>query len=277
MGLRISTNIASQAVLKNLRQVSDKGDASIARLSSGKRITKSADDAAGLAIAKKLEAETKGLRKAIRNSNDAVALIQTTEGGLNETSNMLVRLRELTIQAGSDTVGENERGYLDKEYQHLVEEIDRLAETTTFNGMNLLNGEGSGEMDFQVGNSGDELNRITFDSDSTNVTADQLGVSGTSVAEKGDALSAIGSIDEAIGKVSGHRGNLGAIQSRIQSTITNLETQAFNQDSARSVIEDADVAQEAANLASANVIKQAGIMTLAQANDIPNQALRLIS
>lgn len=275
MGLRIATNIASQSVQKNLREVSNKTDKSLDKLSSGKRITKAADDAAGLAISKNLEAQTKGLRQATRNANDGISLVQTAEGGLNEVSNILIRMRELTVQAASDTVGENERGLLDKEYQQLTTEIDRISQSTTFNGSNLLNGEGE-SLDFQVGSFAGEQNRITFQTDVTNATASSIGVSGTGITEKDDALGSIEVIDEAINNISSQRAELGAIQSRLQSTVSNLEVQTINQDSARSVIQDVDVAQESANLAAGQVIKNAGISTLAQANNIPNAALRLV-
>ena len=276
MGLRISTNVASQQVQKNLRQVSSKSDESLSKLSSGKRITKAADDAAGLAIATNLEAQTKGLRQATRNANDGISLVQTAEGGLNEVSNILVRMRELTIQASSDTVGEAERGFLDKEYQQLVTEVDRISEATTFNGAKLLNGEGSGTLDFQVGAFAGEQNRISFDSSETNASASSIGVSGSGISDKGSALDSIAVIDEAINTVSGQRATLGSVQSRLGSTVSNLEVQTINQDSARSVIQDVDVASESAKLAASQVVKQAGIATLSQANAIPNTALRLI-
>jgi len=277
MGLRIATNIASQSVQKNLKEVSNAGNAELEKLSSGKRITKAADDAAGLAISTNLEAQTKGLRQATRNANDGISLVQTAEGGLAETSNILVRLRELTIQAASDTVGETERGLLDKEYQQLAKEVDRISESTTFNGPQLLNGKGKGSMDFQVGAFAGEQNKITFDSSETNSSASSIGISGTGVGAKDDALSAIADVDAAIDRVSGQRANLGSIQSRLQSTVKNLETQTINQDSARSVIQDVDVAEASAALASNNVVKNAAVSTLAQANGIPNSALRLIS
>ena len=276
MGLRISTNVASQTVQKNLKQVSNNATSSLEKLSSGKRISKAADDAAGLAIATNLEAQTKGLRQATRNANDGISLIQTAEGGLNEVSNILTRMRELTVQAASDTVGENERGFLDKEYQQLVTEIDRISESTTFNGTNLLNGEGGGTLDFQVGAFAGDQNKISFDSSEANATASNIGVSGTGVADKSDALDSIENIDEAITSISGQRANLGAVQSRLNSTVANLEIQTINQDNARSVIQDVDVASESAKLASDNVVKQAGISTLAQANQLPNNALRLV-
>jgi flagellin len=276
MGLRIATNIPSQSVQKNLKEVSSKASSHLEKLSSGRRITKSADDAAGLAIATNLEAQTRGLRQATRNANDGISLVQTAEGGLNEVSNILVRLRELTIQAASDTVGEKERGLLDKEYQQLVTEVDRISESTTFNGANLLNGEGSGEMDFQVGAFGGDQNKITFDSSETDASSGAIGVDGSGISEKSDATDSIESVDGAIDHVSGLRANLGSIQSRLQSTVSNLEIQTINQDNARSVIQDVDVAHSTSELASNQVVKSAAISTLAQANNIPNSALRLL-
>ena len=276
MGLRIATNIASQNVQKNLKDVSNAGNSELEKLSSGKRITKASDDAAGLAIATNLEAQTKGLRQATRNANDGISLVQTAEGGLSETSNILVRLRELTIQSASDTVGESERGFLDKEYQQLTKEVDRISDSTTFNGSQLLNGKGKGTLDFQVGAFAGEQNKIQFDSSETNSSASSIGISGSGIASKDDALSAISNVDKAIETVSGQRANLGSIQSRLGSTVKNLETQTINQDSARSVIQDVDVAESSAALASNNVVKNAGVATLAQANQIPNSALRLI-
>ncbi len=276
MGLRIATNIASQTVQKNLKNVSSEGNSELERLSSGKRITKAADDAAGLAISTNLEAQTKGLRQATRNANDGISLVQTAEGGLNETSNILVRLRELTIQAASDTVGDTERGFLNKEFSELSKEVDRISEATTFNGSQLLNGKGKGSMDFQVGAFAGEQNRITFDSGETDSSASSIGIKGASIDEKGSALDAIAVVDDAIGKVSGQRASLGSIQSRLASTVKNLEVQTINQDNARSVIQDVDVAESSAKLASNTVVKNAAVSTLAQANQLPMAALRLI-
>ena len=275
MGLRIKTNISSQMVQRNLKNTSMKETADLERLSSGKRITKAADDAAGLAIATRLEATTKGLRQATRNANDGVSLIQTAEGGLSEISNILIRLRELTIQASSDTVGNKEREFLNNEYTELSTEIDRISDSTIFNGTNLLKGEAE-TLHFHVGSSGGEFNRIAFDAGETNSTTDNIGISGSSVTDKDSAMSSIDSVDSAIDKVSGQRAKLGAIQSRLQSTINNLEIQTINQDNARSVIQDVDVAKATANLASTAVLKSAGIATLGQANSTPNSALRLI-
>ncbi len=276
MGLRINTNIASQEVQRNLRVNSAEQEVEFARLSSGKRITKSADDAAGLAIAKKLEASTKGMKMATRNANDAISLVQVAEGGLNESTNILTRLRELSVQAASDTVGEQERGFLNMEYQQLTQELDRIAVTTNFNGRSLLKGEGD-TLDFQVGAYGGEMNQIQFDSSQTDATIESLGVDGTSITDKSEASSNLERIDQAIDKVSGFRANLGATQSRLQTAVSSLEISSVNQEAARSRIEDTDVAASSAKLASINIMKAAGTAVLSQANDLPASALKLIA
>lgn len=278
MGLRINTNIASQEVQRNLRASSVEQEAEFSKLSSGKRITKSADDAAGLAISKKLEASTKGVKMAARNANNAISMVQVAEGGLNESTNILTRLRELSVQAGSDTVGDQERGFLNMEYQQLTQELERIAVTTEFNGTSLLKGDaGKGTLDFQVGAYGGEQNRIQFDASGTDATVESLGVDGTSIQSKEDAWNNLSRIDEAIDKVSGFRANLGAMQSRLQSTMNNLEITAVNQDNARSRIEDTDYAESSAKIASINIMKSAGTAVLAQANDLPMGALKLVA
>jgi flagellin len=277
MGLRINSNIASQTVQKNLRQVSRDADNEFAKLSSGKRIVKSADDAAGLGIATHLEAQTKGLRQATRNANDGISLVQTAEGGLAETSNILVRLRELSVQAASDTVGDVERGFLNKEYQQLITEVDRISKSTYFNGTSLLEGNsGRGILEFQVGAFAGEQNVIQFNADDTNASVDDIGIAGINVENKESAIDSIAQIDSSIDKVTGMRANLGSIQSRLQSTVSTLEVQTINQDSARAVIQDVDVADSTAKMASNNVVRNAAIATLAQANALPSMALRLI-
>ncbi len=275
MGLRINTNIASQEVQKNLRANSAQQEAEFAKLSSGKRITKSADDAAGLAIATKMGAETRGLKVASRNANDAISLVQVAEGGLNETGNILTRLRELSVQAGSDTVGDKERGYLSLEYEQLLNEADRISKTTTFNGKPLLKGEGN-ILQFQVGAYGNQDNRIEFDAGATDSSVENLGLGGSNIRGKDDALDNLSKIDEAIDKVSAFRANFGSIQSRLQSTINNLDVAVVNQESARSRIEDVDVADSTAKVASAQIKGAAGTATLAQANQLGQGALRLI-
>jgi len=277
MGLRIKTNIASVAVQKQLRNIDSKTNDSYEKLASGKRITKSADDAAGLGIAKKQEAEVRGYRMAERNANSGISMIQVAEGGLDESSNILTRMRELSIQSASDTVGETERGYLDLEYGQLLQEVDRISKTTTFSGAELLTGENeNGTMDFHVGAYAGEDNKISFDADQTDATIAGLGIDGTNITSKDDATSNLAKIDEAITKVAGFRANFGSVQSRLQSTISNLGTMTVNTEAARSQIEDVDIAEETAKLASNNVIKSAATSVLAQANSIPNSSLRLI-
>jgi flagellin len=275
MGLRINTNIASQEVQRNLKVSNASQEAEFSKLSSGKRITKAADDAAGLAIAKKLEAETKGLRVASRNANDAISMVQVAEGGLNETQSILTRLRELSIQAGSDTVGDAERGYLSLEYEQLVSEADRIAKTTAFNGRPLLQGEGS-MLQFQVGAYGGQDNIIELDAGQTDASVESLGIGGSNVRDKQDALDNLERIDGAINKVSAFRANFGSVQSRLQTAINSIDTTVVNQESARSRIEDVDVAESTAKLASAQMKNAAGVATLSQANGLGQQAMRLI-
>jgi len=275
MGLRINTNIASQEVQRNLKASNSSQEAEFSKLSSGRRITKSADDAAGLAIAKKLEAETKGLRVASRNANDAISMVQVAEGGLNETGNILTRLRELSIQAGSDTVGDTERGYLSLEYEQLVQEADRIAKTTSFNGRPLLQGEGS-VLQFQVGAYGGADNQIELDAGSIDASVESLRISGSNVRDKEDAIDNLERIDVAIGKVSAFRANFGSVQSRLQTAINSIDLTVVNHESARSRIEDVDVAESTAKLASAQMKNAAGVATLAQANNLGQQAMRLI-
>ncbi len=275
VGLRINTNIASQEVQRNLKVSNASQEAEFSKLSSGKRITKAADDAAGLAIAKKLEAETKGLRVASRNANDAISMIQVAEGGLNETQSILTRLRELSIQAGSDTVGDAERGYLSLEYEQLVQEADRIAKTTAFNGRPLLQGEGS-MLQFQVGAYGGQDNIIELDAGQTDASVESLGIGGSNVRDKQDAIDNLERIDGAINKVSAFRANFGSVQSRLQTAANSIDTTVVNQESARSRIEDVDVAESTAKLASAQMKNAAGIATLAQANGLGQQAMRLI-
>ena len=276
MGLRIATNIASETVQKNLNEVSQKSTKQLEKLSSGRRINSAGDDAAGLAIGTKLEAETRSLRQAARNGNDGISFVQTAEGGLNEISDILVRLRELGIQSGSDTVGEQEREFLNLEYQELLTEVDRISNATVCNGNNLLNGDGVGELDFHVGAFKGEENVITFDSSATNSTAGGLGVDGTEVTDKDGALDSIETIDSAIMELSSQRATLGAIQKRLQHSVSSINTQVLNQDAAKSRIMDADIAESASKLASTNVIKNASMSALAQANNLPYGVTKLI-
>ena len=278
MGLRIQTNtmaLTSQRHLKSTRALLDR---SLERLSSGYRINRSGDDAAGLAISEKLRAKTRGLVQASRNASDGVSLIQVAEGGLNEIQNIRVRLRELGVQSASDTIGAKERGYLDQEYKSLKEEIDRIANSTEFNGTYLLDGTG-GSLDFQVNTGGDNLlgvDRISFDAFKLDVNVDKLGLEELNVNTKSDAQRSLASIDTAVEKVSSVRGQLGAIENRLESTIKNTSISIENLSAARSRIKDVDIAEETSEMAKQNILMQAGTAMLAQANSVPKMALSLL-
>ena len=278
MGLRIATNVSSLTGQRHLRGTRQLLDRSIERLSSGYRINHAGDDAAGLAISEKLRAKTRGLVQAQRNASDGVSLIQVAEGGLDEVLNILVRLRELGVQAASDTIGGNERRYLDEEYQSLKAEIDRIANSTEFNGTFLLDGTG-GSLDFQVNTGGLNLlgvDRISFDAFKLDANADKLGIEDIGVLTKHDAQRSLASIDGALENVSSTRGELGAIQNRLESTIRNISISVENLSAARSRIKDVDVADETAELSKHNILMQSGISVLAQANSIPQMALNLL-
>jgi flagellin len=276
MGLRINTNISSINAQRNLRTTKLNLNKSLERLSSGQRINKAGDDAAGLAISENLKAQIRGLAQAKRNANDGISLIQTAEGGMNEIGNMLVRLRELSVQAASDTIGDKERQFLDVEYQQLKNEIQRISQVTEFNGTNLLNGSG-GILEIQVGTHNDPFeDRIVYDAGEANSSLDSLGISTIGVSTKISAQSSIEVIDDAITRVSAMRANLGAIQNRLNSTINNISVAEENMSAANSRVRDVDVAQETANLARNNILLQAGVSVLTQANQSTNVALNLL-
>jgi len=278
MGLRIATNVTSLTAQRHLRETRALLDRSLERLSSGYRINRAGDDAAGLAISEKLRAKTRGLIQAQRNASDGVSLIQVAEGGLNEVQNILVRLRELGVQAASDTIGARERRYLDEEYQSLKEEIDRVANATEFNGTFLLDGTG-GSLDFQVNTGGENLlgvDRISFDAFRLDVNTDKMGLEDLGVSQKVDAQRSLARIDAAIERVSSVRGELGAIENRLESTVRNLGISVENLSAARSRIKDVDVAEETAELTKHSILMQAGTSVLSQANSVPRMALSLL-
>lgn len=277
MGLRIATNVASLNAQKNLVGTQRQLDTSLARLSSGFRINKAADDAAGLAISENLKGQIRGLRQASRNSNDGISLVQVAEGGLTEISNMLVRLRELGVQASSDTIGDTERKFIDVEYQQLKSEIQRISEVTKFNGRDLLNGTG-GVIDIQVGTYNDPFkDRISFNASAANSSLESLGLTAESVSMKEAAQNSLDVLDRAMVSVNAIRANFGAMQNRLQSTVANLAVADENLSAANSRIRDADIAAESAELTRNNILMQAGVSVLGQANNISNIALKLLS
>ncbi|MCB9094272.1 MAG: flagellin FliC [Halobacteriovoraceae bacterium] len=277
MGFRVNTNIASLSAMRPLGKAVSGKEQITAKLSSGERIVRSADDAAGLAISENLKSQIRSSKQANRNANDGISMIQVAEGGLGEVSTMLTRLRELAIQSSSDTIGDKERQFTNMEYQNLLEEIQRVAEVTNFNGTPLLNGQGD-KLDFQVGILNDEFrDRISFDSGAVNSTTDNLGIEGLSVETKDGARDSLVNIDEALSRVSEQRASLGALQNRLQVTSNNLETSVENLSSANSRIRDLDYAEGAADIARLNVLESAGTAVLAQANTNSQNALRLLS
>jgi flagellin len=276
MGLRINTNVQSLAAQRNLNSTNSAQKTSLEKLASGTRITRSADDAAGLAISEKMRAQVRSIRQDTRNANDGISMIQTAEGGMNEIGNILVRFRELSIQAASDTIGDSERGFIDKEVQQLRSEVDRISQSTEFNGRKLLAGEGE-QLEIQIGQGNKpEADRFTYDLTDTNTTADRLGVSSLSVKDKASAQSNLEVIDSAIASLSSSRANLGAMQNRLQSVVNNLGVYDENLSAARSRIYDIDMASETAEMAKNNILSQSGTSVLSQANQNPMLALKLI-
>jgi flagellin len=276
MGFRISTNVASINAQRNLGAAQHALANSQARLSSGFRINKAADDAAGLAISENLKAQIRGLRQASRNANDGISLVQTAEGGLQEISNILTRFRELAIEAASDTIGDRERGFLNVEYQQLKSEVQRIAEVTKFNGHDLLNGTG-GMFDIQVGVYNDPFkDRISFNASASDATLEALGMGAQTLASKEGAQVSLAATDEAMTSVNAMRANLGALQNRLQSTVNNLGVSDENLSAANSRIRDTDVAAETSDMVRNNILLQAGVSVLTQANATQNIALKLL-
>jgi flagellin len=277
VGLRINTNVAS---LNSQRQLGKTGlelQKTLEKLSSGERINRAGDDAAGLAISESLKAQIRGLSAAERNAEDGISLVQIAEGGLNEISNILIRLRELGVQAASDTISNTERRFLNLEFEQLLEEIDRIANTTEFNRVQLLNGTGS-TLDIQVGIRNDPLvDRLTFDASKGNVNVSSLGLNLASVMDKISAQNSLAAIDDAISSVVATRAGFGAMQARLQSTINNLQISRENLSAAKSRVRDADIAKETAELTRHNIMYQAGTSVLAQANTNNKNALTLIN
>lgn len=276
MGMRVTTNIAALNAQRNLvgsqRQIND----SMAKLASGSRINKAADDAAGLAISESFKAQIRSAAQAQRNANDGISMVQTAEGGLNEIGNIVVRLRELGIQASSDTIGQTERGMLNKEVGQLKSEIQRIASVTTWGTTKLLDGS-SPQFDFQVGiRNNAEEDRISFKAGENVATLDALGLGGLDFSSKDGAQEALSKLDDAQTSISGTRANLGALQNRLTSTVDNLGVAQENMSAANSRIRDTDVAQASSEMTRNNILLQAGTSTLAQANQSNQLALKLI-
>jgi len=276
MGMRINTNMEAINAQRNLRINQSKLGDNFAKSASGLRINKSADDAAGLAISDNLRGSIASFGQAARNAQDGISFIQVAEGAMTEIGGMVTRLRELSVQAASDTIGHNERQYLDKEAQQLKLEIERIAQGTNYNGTNLLNGTGE-KLDFQIGIKNDEfLDRISYEPGLTNSTLDNMGLADIDLSDKTAAQNGLDKIDSSVQVLNGNRAQLGALQNRLKSTIANTEVAVENFSAARSRIMDADYSQVSADLAKDTVKTQASTSVLAQANQTTGMAMKLI-
>lgn len=277
MGLRIATNVPSLVAQRNLRATRNSLDTTLERLSSGHRINHAGDDAAGLAISESLRAQLRSLGQAERNAQDGISLVQVAEGAMSEVSNMLIRMRELAVQAASDTVGDRERQFLNVEFQQLMEEVDRIAHSTTYNGVPLLNGNSS-VFEIQIGGGNNPvLDRVKlFDPYSSDINVVALGVNLANVADKVSAQNSLGSLDGALEKVTATRAEFGAMQNRLQSIINNLMISRENLAAANSRIKDADIAAEVTTLTKNQILMQSGVSVLAQANQTNSMALGLL-
>ena len=308
MGLRIKTNVQSLVAQRRLGESTEQMGASLEKLSSGQRINKSADDAAGLAVSERIRARMAGLGVAKRNANDGVSYIQVAEGGLNETTNILVRMRELATQAASDTIGNRERDFLNREFTQLRDEVGRIVDSTEFNGSKVLQaGDGDKPMQIFVGASdrGRDVNGdapeidpendpdiLTIKLDDLQSLADQFAeltdedmqilpdgsddLSASELGPNGDTSELFTVLDTTLNGIASYRATLGAVQSRLNSTITNIDITNENIAAAQSRIRDVDYASETANLAQARILQSAGVSTLTQANSSGDAVLALL-
>ncbi len=278
MSLRINTNVASLNAQRNLYNTTMNLNKSLERLSSGLRINRAGDDAAGLAISENLKSDIRALEQSARNAADGISMIQVAEGALNEVSDILIRMRELAQQASNETLGTAERGYLDTEYEALAAEITRIADSTEFNGTNLLDSSASSR-DIQVGLSNTAADVITLDF-STDTDATALGVDAAAAdltgANNTNAQAAMALIETAIDSISSTRASFGASQNRLESSIRGIHNSVENLSAANSAIRDVDIAAETAHMTSSQILQQAGVSVLAQANMSPQMALMLL-
>lgn len=274
MALSVRTNVSSLTAQSNLGRTSADLAKSISRLSSGLRVESAADDAAGLAISEDFKASIRSLNQARRNANDGVSLVQTAEGSLKEVGGLLTRMRELSVQSRNGTVNTSQRGFLNDEFDTLRSEIDRIVGTTEFNGIDLLDGDQAAGLAFQVGIDTSSNDRLTISIATSNAAA--LGISASTISTTAGSDAAMAALDTAIERVSTRRAGLGAMQNRLATTMSNLETYSTNLSAANSRIVDVDVAEETAMLTKNQILMQAGTAMLAQANQGPSMALSLL-
>jgi len=274
MALIVNNNIASITAQRNLGISTAQLQGSVARLSSGLRITRAADDAAGLGISETLRAQIRSINQAVRNSNDGISLLQIADGGAANIGGLLARLRELAEQSASGILGSNERSFLDQEFVALRSEIDRISAVTEFNGVKLLSGTGNDSLSIQIGFRSSANDTLTLSLNDLNTNT--LTLSSVNVSTSANALSALGNIDSAISAVASARANVGSLQNRIDAAVQNLEVANENVSAAESRIRDADIAFETAKFVRNQILVSAGTSILAQANTLPQQALSLL-
>lgn len=274
MGMTIRTNVASLDAQRNLASTQMSLDSSLSKLSSGYRITKAGDDAAGLGISSALQAQIRSYGQAARNAQDGISVLQVTEGALNETTNIMTRMRELAMQSASSGVTDTERGYIQSEVGQLLSEVDRIANSTEYNGVHLTNGTTT-TLTFQVGIRNTSAND-TISVGTIDVTQTGLSVGSLSLATMTGATQALNTIDSAIQTISNKRSVLGAAGNRLNSVLNTIQIDQSNLSAANSRIRDVDVAEETSNMTRAQILMQAGVSTLAQANQMPQIALKLL-
>ncbi len=274
MALIVNNHIASINAQRNLGVSTAQLEGSVARLSSGLRITRAADDAAGLGISETLRAQIRSINQAVRNSNDGISLLQIADGGAEGIGNLLGRLRELAEQSASGILGSNERSFLDQEFVALRSEIDRISSVTEFNGVKLLSGTTNDSLSIQIGFRSSANDTLAINLNDLHVGA--LNLTTTNVSTSGNALDALSNIDSAISAVASARANIGSLQNRIDAAVGNLQVAGENITAAESRIRDADIAFESAKFVRNQILVQAGTSILAQANTLPQQALALL-
>jgi flagellin len=279
MAISVLTNVASLNAQRNLAATQTSLASSVAKLSSGMRINNASDDAAGLGISESLKADIRSLAQAQRNANDGISMSQVAEGGMNEMQGIVSRMRELSVQSANETLGDTERGYIQTEFTQLSSEINRIGAVTDFGGQKLLDGSASAGLNFQVGIQNTSNDRLAMSI--TKLTTSTLGssslhIASASLSTASKAQAAIGVFDKAIQQLSQARAKVGASQNRMQVTIDNLSVSQENLSAANSRIRDVDVANETANLSKAQILSQAGLAVLSQANQLPQAALSLL-
>ena len=275
MALTVSTNLASMNALNNLNQTDRALSRTLGRVSSGVRVTSAADDAAGLAVAENLDSAQRSLQSAQRNTNDGISVVQTAESATGEVTNILKRMRELAVQSSSETLADTERGYIEDEFKALSAEVDRISSVTEFNGVSLADGTNT-SLDVQVGLHSASANQISITMGDLGAATLGVDTASMTLSSVTGAKTALGNLDTALDTVNSYRSDYGAAQNRLESALRNLESYTLNLAAAESGIRDADFAYEAAEMSKYQIMQQAGVAVLGQANRISAGAVRLI-